>query len=282
MLLRRSITVKIGGLRKRVILEIWEKARLGNPGKLRARLASGYNQGRVAGGVLQPPRCVEPRQHRASLPFARCCRGTSPTERQDCMSNRQRLKAIAAELRKLEKANANEMFSKAPNLFIEALDLGTFGDPRHLPLRNLLGRLRRQELPGWRINAWMAICDHFLAAYTSVQNQISANQACPIIADLIEADARRRDVKPRRPAASLTTEDKTLLEALADEYPMAVTQSDLQTSTRIPRQKISQRLKWLEARPRRYVERPQGTKRKGHAITVTGLSAIGRPVEGPH
>jgi len=86
--------------------------------------------------------------------------------------------------------------------------------------------------------------------------------------------------KPRRPAIAVTEEDKTILETLASEYPMAVTQPDLEAATNIPRQKIGQRLKWLESK--RLVRRPEGTERKGHAITSAGLSAIGWPVEGTH
>ncbi len=87
---------------------------------------------------------------------------------------------------------------------------------------------------------------------------------------------------PRRPAILITAEDELILSTLADAYPAAVTQPDLERLANITRQRISDRLKWLEARPRRFVARPDGTKRKGHAITPAGLSAIGRPVEAPH
>jgi len=86
--------------------------------------------------------------------------------------------------------------------------------------------------------------------------------------------------KPRRPAIPMTAEDELILATLADAYPVAVNQPDLERLTKISRQIISNRLKWLESK--RYVKRPKNTKRKGHAITPAGLSAIGRPVESPH
>ncbi len=88
--------------------------------------------------------------------------------------------------------------------------------------------------------------------------------------------------KRRQRAITITQEDELILATLADAYPAAVNQPDLAALTTLPRQKISERLAWLEAKPRRYVERPEGTRRKGHAITAAGLSAIGRPVEGSH
>ncbi len=86
--------------------------------------------------------------------------------------------------------------------------------------------------------------------------------------------------KPRKRSVAITTEDELILSTLADAYPAAVNQPELSSLTGKPRQKISERLKWLESK--RYVKRPEGTKRKGRAITAAGLSAIGRPVEGPH
>jgi len=81
-------------------------------------------------------------------------------------------------------------------------------------------------------------------------------------------------------ATLMTEEDKLILDTLAEAYPGTLNQPDLERLTGKPRQKIGERLKWLEKRPRRYVARPPGTKRKGHAITPAGLSAIGRPA--PH
>jgi DNA-binding MarR family transcriptional regulator len=74
----------------------------------------------------------------------------------------------------------------------------------------------------------------------------------------------------------LTTEDKTILEALADEGRMAVNQYDLEAATKLTRRTIGPRLKHLESNG--LIKRPEGTKRKGHAITAAGLSAIRRPV----
>jgi len=79
---------------------------------------------------------------------------------------------------------------------------------------------------------------------------------------------------------AMTEEDRTILEALATESPMAVTQPDLEATTHIPRPKIAERLEWLEAKG--FVARPEGTKRKGQAITTAGLHAIGRSPDAPH
>ena len=86
--------------------------------------------------------------------------------------------------------------------------------------------------------------------------------------------------RTRRPAIPMTAPDELLLATLADAWPAAVKQPDLERLTGISHQKISERLKWLETK--RYVKRPEGTKRQGHAITPAGLVAVGRPVEGPH
>ena len=80
--------------------------------------------------------------------------------------------------------------------------------------------------------------------------------------------------KRRRPAIVMRTEDELLLATLADAYPAAVNQPDLEKLTGKPRQLIGERLKWLESK--RLVKRPEGTQRKGRAITPAGLSAIGR------
>jgi len=80
--------------------------------------------------------------------------------------------------------------------------------------------------------------------------------------------------KPKRRAIPMTEEDRAILEELANEYPSAVTQPDLATVLNLPRQKISERIRWLESK--RFVKRPEGTQRKGHAIAPAGLSAIGR------
>ena len=77
------------------------------------------------------------------------------------------------------------------------------------------------------------------------------------------------------PVVPLQMEDKTILETLAEEYPAAVTNPDLAGATNLDVRIISKRVKWLEAKPRRFVKRPEGTQRKGHAITPAGLSVIG-------
>ncbi|MFZ1934837.1 MAG: hypothetical protein WCB27_06890 [Thermoguttaceae bacterium] len=135
---------------------------------------------------------------------------------------------------------------------------------------NLVGPVQYApvELQGpWRIlNADLYHLDHLPASGVTLR----------ALQQSIEDSGGRKQVTTRVP---LTIEDMTILEALAEEYPMAVTQPDLECATKIRRQKISERLKWLEAKPRRFVERPKGTQRKGHAITQRGLLAIGRLVE---
>ncbi len=88
--------------------------------------------------------------------------------------------------------------------------------------------------------------------------------------------------KRRQRAIAITAEDELILTALADAYSAAVNQPDLERLTGLSHQKISKRIRWLESKRIGYVKRPEGTKRKGHAITPAGLSAIGRPVEAPH
>lgn len=85
--------------------------------------------------------------------------------------------------------------------------------------------------------------------------------------------------KPRQCAVILQDEDGLILSTLADNYPVAVNQPELSGLTGLSKRVISDRLKWLEARPRRYVQRPENTQRKGFAITPAGLSAMGRSVK---
>jgi DNA-binding IclR family transcriptional regulator len=70
----------------------------------------------------------------------------------------------------------------------------------------------------------------------------------------------------------LTQEDKTILEALADEG-MTLTQEDLASVTRLSDRTVREHLKYL--RREKLVNRPRGP-RKGEAITALGLSAIDR------
>jgi DNA-binding MarR family transcriptional regulator len=88
------------------------------------------------------------------------------------------------------------------------------------------------------------------------------------------------DESPAVPAqflTPLTPEERTILEALADEYPTTVTQEDLTTPTHLSVKTIR---KWLTAlRERSFVNQPRGPK-KGFAITPTGLTAIGRKTAG--
>jgi hypothetical protein len=74
---------------------------------------------------------------------------------------------------------------------MEALDCGAFGGPEHSRFRSHLKHLRKVGGQGWRVNFWQAVCDHLVHAYPG--EALSWNQACPIIADLIEADLKQGD-----------------------------------------------------------------------------------------
>jgi hypothetical protein len=88
--------------------------------------------------------------------------------------------------------------------------------------------------------------------------------------------------RQKRLAIPMTAEAKTILEALAEEYPMAMTNTDIADQTHIRREIVGKQMRWLEHKRRGFVKRPEGTKRKGRAITPAGLSAIGWPVETEH
>jgi hypothetical protein len=83
---------------------------------------------------------------------------------------------------------------------------------------------------------------------------------------------------PKSKVTILQDEDALILNTLADAYPAAQNQTALADLTGIPQKRIGERLRWLEAKPRKYVQRPVGTKRKGHGITAAGLSVIGRTI----
>ena len=155
-----------------------------------------------------------------------------------------------------------------------------------LPDRDRPQEMAGETAPTWVLNAYYA------AVYALTGDLMPAGgekeeveRDARILAEEIEREAEqfRKAAKARqRPTVSMTEEDKLILDTLADDYPAAVNQPDLEGLTGISRQKISKRLMWLEAKPRCFVERPKDTRRKGHAITMAGLSAIGRPVESPH
>ena len=72
---------------------------------------------------------------------------------------------------------------------------------------------------------------------------------------------------------SLTPEGKTILETLADEHPMTVTQESLAEATRLSDRTIRNHLPYL--RTKGLIDRPFGS-RKGEAITAKGLDLIKR------
>lgn len=131
---------------------------------------------------------------------------------------------------------------------------------------------------------WWNDHQHYLNVFLDIQDTLRVLKELPVPRDILRRLAEFTEdlggKAPTRPARPLTEEDKTFLETLAEEYPMAMTAVDLADATRNRRELVGQRLKWLESKG--YVKRPEGTQRKGRAITPAGLSAIGRPVEAAH
>ena len=74
---------------------------------------------------------------------------------------------------------------------------------------------------------------------------------------------------------SLTPEGKTILEALADEHPMTVTQESLVLVTRLSDRTVRKHLSYL--RDNKLVNKPHGP-RKGDALTAKGLALIKRQI----
>lgn len=72
---------------------------------------------------------------------------------------------------------------------------------------------------------------------------------------------------------TLTPEEKTILETLANENGMTVTQEALAGQVRLADRTVRKYLR--EMRERGLVDQPRGTK-KGYAATPAGLAAIGR------
>ncbi|MEN6404847.1 MAG: hypothetical protein ABFC77_00090 [Thermoguttaceae bacterium] len=81
----------------------------------------------------------------------------------------------------------------------------------------------------------------------------------------------------RKPAITLCDEDLLILQQLADNFPGAINSVELSALTGLRRQQISERTAWL--RGKQLVKRPDGTCRKGHAITRLGMEHIGRSLE---
>jgi DNA-binding MarR family transcriptional regulator len=77
----------------------------------------------------------------------------------------------------------------------------------------------------------------------------------------------------KAPAIALTPEEKTILEALANEGSMTVTQESLAAQTRLSDKTVRKYLSSL--RTHGLVHQPRGPK-KGFGITPAGLAAIGR------
>jgi hypothetical protein len=78
---------------------------------------------------------------------------------------------------------------------------------------------------------------------------------------------------PQQPDVALTPEAKTILECLAEEHPMTVTQESLANKTRLSVPTVHKNLDYL--REKNLIHRPLG-ERKGDTITTTGLAIIGR------
>jgi hypothetical protein len=80
-------------------------------------------------------------------------------------------------------------------------------------------------------------------------------------------------LKRKQSTVSLTPEEQTILEALACENPMTVTQESLATVTGLTDRTVRKHLKYLKTK--RLVDQPRGPK-KGFSITANGLSLIGQ------
>ena len=79
--------------------------------------------------------------------------------------------------------------------------------------------------------------------------------------------------EPESRTIALVPEEKTILEALADESAMTVTQEELAGQTRLSDKTVRKYLN--ELRKRGFVNQPRGPK-KGFVVTSAGLTAIGR------
>ena len=95
-----------------------------------------------------------------------------------------------------------------------------------------------------------------------------------LIAGLAAGNNRKPTAVPDAPqAVPLTPEERTILEVLADEHGMTVTQEALAQQTHLSDKTVR---KWIgKLRERGLVNQPRGPK-KGFAITPLGLNAIGR------
>jgi hypothetical protein len=71
---------------------------------------------------------------------------------------------------------------------------------------------------------------------------------------------------------SLTPDHFTILQALAEVYPEAMVQPDLQERTRIPLRTIKRRL--ADLREWELVRKPPGTTRKGDALAPRGKAIV--------
>ena len=84
--------------------------------------------------------------------------------------------------------------------------------------------------------------------------------------------------KPKQSTSILWPEDELLLQTLAEASPASVTQPNIIGLMGLEKRKISKRVRYLESK--RFIQRPEGTQRKGHGITAAGLSAIGQLTDG--
>ena len=148
-------------------------------------------------------------------------------------------------------------------------------DPGH-PVHNAVVEVQKHyggKLPieGGAWEAWRWLLWYSRAKGTEEGSFEQANRAYHW-ADQLQSWAEANS-KPDPPTVAITPEEKTILEALADESHMTLTQEDLAGQTHLSDKTVRKYLDKL--RTCSFVDQPCGPK-KGFAITPAGLANIGR------
>jgi hypothetical protein len=115
------------------------------------------------------------------------------------------------------------------------------------------------------------IGDGLFTATPAIGDRLAAKNLRFIQGAMLKSAGNLWSVAPS--AITLTPEDRTILEALAAEHPMTVTQESLAAVTRLSEPTVSKRLKYLRAN--KLVDKPHGP-RKGDVITDRGLALVPR------
>jgi hypothetical protein len=108
----------------------------------------------------------------------------------------------------------------------------------------------------------------------SEHERAAVEQSSAVLARVLLKASLDKTKAPRcPPALHVTEEEQTILETLASEHPMCVTQRALIDSTRRSPKCVRGHVKHLLSR--KLINQPRGSK-KGYGITAAGLSAIRR------